>query len=100
MENPSEAMNRLPQGAGSRLDADTLRRKRPEDFAATNGDSTEAFSALNLLLAGYVEGTEITAPAAGSANSFRLFARDNGAGKTQLCVIFNTGAIQVIATQP
>lgn len=39
-------------------------------------------------------------PAAGAANSARLYARDNGSGKTQLCVRFNTGAIQVIATQP
>jgi len=30
----------------------------------------------------------------------RLFVRDNGAGKTQLCVQFNTGAVQVLATQP
>jgi hypothetical protein len=39
-------------------------------------------------------------PAAGSANTGRLFLKDNGAGKTQLCVRFNTGAVQVIATQP
>lgn len=48
----------------------------------------------------WLEMIEITAPAAGAANTGRLFLRDNGAGKTQLCVIFNTGAIQVIATQP
>jgi hypothetical protein len=29
----------------------------------------------------------------------RLFARDNG-DKTELCVIFNTGGVQVIAAQP
>ena len=33
-------------------------------------------------------------------NEARLFARDNGAGKTQLCVRFPTGAVQVIATEP
>jgi hypothetical protein len=38
--------------------------------------------------------------AAGAANTARLYVRDNGAGKTQLCVRFNTGAVQVIATEP
>ncbi len=50
--------------------------------------------------AGAMEFAEMTAPAAGVANTARLFCRDNGAGKSQLCVIFNTGAIQVLATQP
>lgn len=50
--------------------------------------------------AGAMEFAEMTAPAAGAANTARLFCRDNGAGKSQLCVIFNTGAIQVLATQP
>lgn len=30
----------------------------------------------------------------------QLYLKDNGAGKTQLCIRFNTGAVQVIATQP
>ena len=47
-----------------------------------------------------IEFTEMTAPAAGGVNTARLFARDNGAGKTQLAVRFNTGAIQVLATEP
>jgi hypothetical protein len=34
------------------------------------------------------------------ANEARLFARDNGTGKTQLCVRFPTGVVQVIATEP
>lgn len=38
--------------------------------------------------------------AAGAADTGRLYVRDNGVGKTQLCVRFNTGAVQVIATQP
>lgn len=41
-----------------------------------------------------------TDAAAGAADTGRLYVRDNGAGKTQLCVRFNTGAVQVIATQP
>lgn len=43
---------------------------------------------------------ETTAPTNGPANTARLFVRDNGSGKTQLCVIFPTGAVQVISTEP
>jgi hypothetical protein len=50
--------------------------------------------------AGAIEGEEMTAPGAGAANTYRLYAEDNGAGKTRLMVIFNTGAAQQIAIQP
>jgi hypothetical protein len=43
---------------------------------------------------------EVSAPAAPGLNRARLFLKDNGLGKTQLCVRFNTGAIKVLATQP
>jgi hypothetical protein len=39
-------------------------------------------------------------PVAPAANDARVFCKDNGAGKTQLCVRFNTGAVVVIATEP
>lgn len=42
-------------------------------------------------------GGDAPAPAAAKA---RLFVKQNLAGKTQLCVRFNTGAVQVLATQP
>ncbi len=48
----------------------------------------------------YVEISEMAAPAAPAVNTGRLFIRDNGSGKTQLCVIFPTGAIQVLSTEP
>lgn len=44
--------------------------------------------------------TERTPPAAGAANTARIFAQDNGAGKTQLCVLFASGAAQCFATEP
>ena len=47
-----------------------------------------------------IEFKEMTAPSAGGSNTARLFCRDNGSGKSQLCVIFATGAVQVIATEP
>jgi hypothetical protein len=40
------------------------------------------------------------APSAPPANTAMLFSRDNGSGKTQICVRFPTGAVQVIATEP
>jgi hypothetical protein len=42
-------------------------------------------------------GLDPPAPTAGRA---RLFLRDTGAGKTQFCVRFATGPIQVLATEP
>lgn len=51
-------------------------------------------------IAGFYEGIEQNEPAAPAANEGRIYFRDNGAGKTQLMVKFNTGAVQVIATQP
>lgn len=44
--------------------------------------------------------TEVTTPDAGDTNTARLFCRDNGSGKTELCVRFPTGAVQVIETEP
>jgi hypothetical protein len=48
----------------------------------------------------YFDFAEVTAPDAPAANVGRLFVRDNGSGKTQLCARFPTGAIQVVATEP
>jgi hypothetical protein len=56
--------------------------------------------AMYISSAGFFEMYEAAAPSAGAANTARLFCRDNGAGKTQVCVIFNTGAVQVVATEP
>lgn len=49
---------------------------------------------------GYLELGELAGNAgAGGADRARLFIKDNGAGKTQLCVQFNTGTPIVLATQ-
>jgi hypothetical protein len=48
----------------------------------------------------FYELTEINPPAAPGVNKARLFLKDNGSGKTQLCVRFHTGAVKVLATQP
>lgn len=65
------------------------------DFGATG-----ALRPRDLFLAGKVEMSEIAAPGVAPANGARLYAVDNGAGKTQLAVIFQSGAAQVLATEP
>lgn len=54
----------------------------------------------SLKIAKYLEGIEMTAPAAPAANGFRLFAEDDGSGKTRLMCIFASGAAQQVAIQP
>lgn len=49
---------------------------------------------------GALEFLEQTAPSAATANSVRIYAQDNGAGKTQLMALFATGAAQQIAIEP
>jgi hypothetical protein len=44
--------------------------------------------------------TEMTAPSAPAANKARIYAEDNGSGKTRLMVLFPTGAAQQIAIEP
>ena len=50
--------------------------------------------------AGQMVFTETAAPTAAGADKAILSSRDNGAGKTQLCATFATGAIQCFATEP
>lgn len=54
----------------------------------------------NLFLGSYMQLSEMTAPAAPAANSVRIYAVDNGSGKTQLMALFATGAAQQIAIEP
>lgn len=49
---------------------------------------------------GFMDFNEISTPSAPSANAARTFSRDNGSGKTQYCVLFPSGAVQVLATEP
>lgn len=60
-------------------------------LALTDGTSTPG---------AVLESAEVSAPAAPAANGFRLYAEDNGAGKTRLMVLFATGAAQQIAIEP
>ena len=62
------------------------------------GSVAGSLSLTNATLAGYESLIEMTAPA-GVANHARLFAQDNGGGKTQLMVIFGSGVAQQIAVE-
>lgn len=78
LERESEGLLKFTDGAGS------LR-----DWKARRGSLSE-----------YLDIAEMSAPAAPSANTARLYVEDNGSGKTRLCVRFPTGAVQVLATEP
>lgn len=60
-------------------------------------NGTEVF---NVDASGRVKLLEGADPSAPSTNEAILYARDSGGGKTQLCVRFATGAVQVLATEP
>ncbi len=49
---------------------------------------------------GALQFMEQTAPSAPAANYVRVYAQDNGAGKTQLMALFGSGAAQQIAIEP
>lgn len=49
---------------------------------------------------GYHQMTEMTAPAAPATNGVRIYAEDNGSGKTRLMALFATGVAQQIAVEP
>lgn len=49
---------------------------------------------------GFHDFVERATPSAPGINTARLFAQDNGVGRTQLCARFNTGATQCFATEP
>jgi hypothetical protein len=49
---------------------------------------------------GYQDLSEIGVPGPPGLFTARLFARQNDSGKSELCVLFSTGAVQVIATEP
>lgn len=77
---------------GSTAGPDTTWYRTAAGIMALRGSGTSAGASLELL--------EQTAPAAGAANTVRIYAVDNGSGKTQLMALFATGAAQQIAIEP
>jgi hypothetical protein len=78
-----------------------LYRESADRLATQDTFRAERFEVQNATGSGYVNFSEQSSdPTAPGANQARLFVRDDGGGKTQLCVRFNTGAVQVLATEP
>jgi hypothetical protein len=65
---------------------------------ASSGDKAGVFSG-TVLINGVQDLVRQPDPPAPAASTLRLFARNSGSGKTQLCVRFPTGDVQVIATE-
>ena len=74
-------------------------REAIKNTGASNGGAVAVNDVL-ALLNNFMEWDEMTAPSAPASNKARLFCKDNGSGKTQLCALFPTGATQVLATEP
>lgn len=72
----------------------------PQALEAGPSGNTLGLSGQAAGSASYLYGTEGTAPTAPAPGGFRLFAQDNGGGKTQLMVIFGSGAAQQLAIEP
>lgn len=81
--------NSFPMIALGASDDIALTRPAANIFGITNGSTG----------GGAIEFTEMTAPATPSADKARIFARDNGSGKTQVCIILPDGVVTVLATQ-
>jgi hypothetical protein len=95
--------NRLLIGTGSATSL-TLESAGSTIFFGSAQDVSLSRGGTDILLLGADDciefderGGDIAAP---GANAARLYARDNGSGKTQICVRFPTGAVQVLATEP
>lgn len=88
------------------------RKPRSGDIAVSDGSNWSAGDGTGLFMyvssawkpvatpAGYLPLTEMTAPSAAPTNSVRIYAEDNGAGKTRLMAKFATGAAQQLAIEP
>ena len=88
--------------AGQDANSVGVRGESPAGFGIygkTTGTGFAGYFNGKTFMSQFVEIAEIATPAAPGGNRARLFVRDNGAGKTQLCVLFPTGAVKVLATE-
>ena len=69
-------------------------------FLSLNGVNWQQLDNQMRLNGGSFEMVERTAPSAPAANGVRIYAEDDGAGKTRLMALFATGAAQQIAIEP
>jgi hypothetical protein len=78
--------------SASRGSVDTAIHRIDAGIVGIRGSSSSTGAALSLI--------EQTAPAAPAANGVRIYAEDDGAGKTRLMARFATGAAVQIAIEP
>jgi hypothetical protein len=71
---------------------DVLLRREAAGVLGVRGTSTTVGAALGFI--------EQTAPAAPATNGVRIYAEDNGSGKTRLMALFATGSAVQIAVEP
>ena len=71
---------------------DTILAREAAGITGVRGANTTTGGALGFI--------EQTAPAAPAANGVRIYAVDNGSGKTQLMALFGSGVAQQIAIEP
>ena len=64
------------------------------------GTANVSYQPLNMTAGKHIEFYEGTAPAAPSVDRVRIYAEDDGAGKTRLMALFASGAAQQIAIEP
>ena len=82
---------------------DTALARNAAGVVEVNSGTLNAYRDLklrNLIQTEYSQLTEMTAPSAPATNSVRIYAEDNGAGKTRLMALFATGAAQQISIEP
>lgn len=72
--------------------ADAILYREAAGITGVRGTSTTTGGALSFI--------EQTAPSAPATNGVRIYAEDNGAGKTRLMALFATGVAQQIAIEP
>jgi hypothetical protein len=87
-------------GSGGFLRLRSLQNKVESATGIDIDDNGDVKITGNAGLAGYIDIDETVGVPTPLPNFARLYAKDNGAGKTELAVQFSTGAVQIIATEP
>lgn len=86
----------LALGPGGSTGADTFLSRSGVNALQMSG----SLSTVGTAGAGFIQLLEQSpSPSNGPVNTARLYTKDNGGGKTQLCVKFNTGVDIVLATE-
>jgi hypothetical protein len=89
-----------PSNAVLQIDANVRPTSNGSNNLGTDSVRWATTFTANVVQSGYQELAEMTAPAAPAADRVRIYAQDNGSGKTQLMALFATGAAVEIAIEP